>query len=443
MSVLFAMLVALLLIVIAFNGYFVLLHHRYAEPITADEIHTVTTEDLWQIRLYRHRAAGGAGEPVLFCHSLASNHLNFELPEGHALVDLLSAAGFDCWTLDTRACRDASPPEGLSALSATVDDIVLKDIPAALRYIRERTGYSRAHWVGHSMGGMLLYAYDLKLGGEGLASAATLGSPPGFRGVRFLDHRLLVALDRIAHTPLAMIFRGAAPLYNYWWRPTTQLIPVNWDNLHPALRPRDLFYGLELPKPVIGKQMNEWASRGEWVMFDGTLDVEGNLGKLRTPLLAIFGGIDPFTPEHKIKQFFNSIENSDKKLIVLSRHNGHSANYSHIEIPIAPRTDTEVGAPIIAWFRAHAIGRTPAEATVPAATKRSRAPARPGRRSTAAKARESAAIHALPNVRLSAASNDASNPKPRAHDRKPARETRLPSPGRRNGARTSRRRKEE
>jgi pimeloyl-ACP methyl ester carboxylesterase len=284
------------------------------------------------------------------------------------------------------------------------------------------------------MGGMLLYAYDLKFGGEGLASAATLGSPPGFKGVRFLDHRLLVAVDRIAHTPLAMIFRGAAPLYNYWWRPRTQLIPVNWDNLHPALRPRDLFHGLELPKPMIGKQINEWASRGEWIMFDGKLDVERNLGKLRTPLLAVFGGIDPFTPEHKIKTFFNSIENPDKRLVVLSRHNGHSANYSHIEIPIAPETDAEVAEPIIEWFREHAMSEAPARAMTPSPRKHPPAGPRSRRRSKSVSAREAAALNKLPNVRLSAVSKDTSSPQTRVDDGKPAAEPKAPARSKRVGS---------
>lgn len=342
---------ALLLLLFALV-YFVRLQARYPEPSHADEIHIVTAPDGWRLRLHRRKPKGGGGEPVFFMHSLSSNHLNFEVPYGYSLVDYLLNAGYDCWTFDSRACRDAVPPKRAMRFTSTVDDLLTKDIPLALRHIRGVTGYPRIHWVGHSMGGMLFYAYDLKFDGDGLASATTLGSPPGFKGFRIKPRPGLLRLNRNAHTLCSLAFRGAAPFFDFW-RPESSLVPINWDNVHPKLRAPHLFHAAEMPTPTIGEQMYAWASGAPWRMCGGSLDIDANLHRLRTPLFAVFGGLDPFISLARAREFFGAIENKDKRMLFLSRANGHSANYNHIDLAFAREGEREVFGPILQWLRAH------------------------------------------------------------------------------------------
>src|SRR5262249_20882215 len=40
-----------------------------------------------------------------------------------------------------------------------VDEIVRYDVPAVLDYVRRATGKDRVNWVGHSLGGMLMFPY--------------------------------------------------------------------------------------------------------------------------------------------------------------------------------------------------------------------------------------------------------------------------------------------
>lgn len=141
---------AVFVLLLAFS-YFVQLQMRYPEPAHSDEIHIVSTSDGWKLRLHRRKPKDGGGEPVFFMHSLSSNHLNFEVPHGYSLVDYLVNAGYDCWTFDSRACRDAVPPRRGMRFTSTVDDLLLMDIPLALRQIRDVTGYARVHWIGRPM----------------------------------------------------------------------------------------------------------------------------------------------------------------------------------------------------------------------------------------------------------------------------------------------------
>ena len=41
----------------------------------------------------------------------------------------------------------------------TVDDLVRYDVPAILDYVEHETGHHRVNWVGHSLGGMLVFPY--------------------------------------------------------------------------------------------------------------------------------------------------------------------------------------------------------------------------------------------------------------------------------------------
>src|SRR5689334_21216797 len=59
-----------------------------------------------------------------------------------------------------------------------VDDLMRYDVPAILDYVRRETGHDRVNWIGHSMGGMLMFPY-LELdpdGGRKIATLVAMGS---------------------------------------------------------------------------------------------------------------------------------------------------------------------------------------------------------------------------------------------------------------------------
>ncbi len=394
--ILIAALVALGL-VFAFYGYFLLLLLRYRDPVRADEVHTIATEDGWQISLFRRRPRGGKGEPILFCHSMSSNHLNFEIPGGHSIVDVMSEAGYDCWTIDTRACRSAISPRGTRKLSASLDDVLLKDLPAAIAFIKEKSGHGRVHGVGHSLGGMLLYAYALKFGSGDIASGITFGAPPGFKNTNLPSRKFLTTVAPFTYSLMSFFFRGLIPFATVI-HPKSNLLPINWDNVHPKLTNAELFYAVEMPVPRIAKELSGWSSKGIWRMCADTLDVQERLPELDVPLFAIFGGTDPLIPEEAAEAFFASLQTKDKKMVVLSKHNGYSANYSHMELVFAINGREEVFGPALEWVKSHPV-------------KGRRAPAGAKQKSSSA-ARK--AVAAKPAAAKKAASKPAATKKPSA-----------------------------
>jgi len=328
----------------------------YTPPVRADEVHTVTTPDLWRIRLCRYKPAEGKGEPIFLCHGFMSNQFNWSSIPGASAVDALVKRGYDCWAIDLRGNQSSIPPFRRTLDEPTFDDYLCRDIPAAIDYIRKATGYAKVHWVGHSMGGMLLYAYDAAFGSKLLASATTLGSPIGFEGVKVNPRMAQWGLAflrfsrRLVRASQWLFVHIGAPL-----RLENELVPLNWDNMTPKANARNLFNMLEAPPIPVAEEMYRSVENKEWRVKNGQVDVFDSLKKLHVPLFAIFGSGDPFVPVNTAESFFKNISKRDKKLLVLSKENGHVADYSHVDLVYGIKAETEVFEPIVEWLQAHSI----------------------------------------------------------------------------------------
>ncbi len=342
-------------------GYWVVLLTRYPEPIEEDEIYVVTTPDLWKIRLYRKRPAGGEGEPVLLCHSAGSNRFNFQFPRGASLMTTLVEAGYDCWMVELRGYRSSEPPFGRTRNDPEFDDYLLQDLPAVVDFIRNATGYGKIHWVGHSMGGMLLYAFDLTYGAEALASGTTLGAPPGFQGVNFRYPAVTLAMLRSSRALVEAVARAGSPLLKFS-KPRFGVLPINWENVHPRMDTAAFFHLLEITPPHVAHDLATIAATKNWIMDRGAVDVAGRLDALETPLFAIFGANDSFIPTSRAEAFFEAISNPDKRLLVLGKRYGHAADYNHVDLTMSRAGRKEVFEPIVAWIAAHPIQPPRAEA---------------------------------------------------------------------------------
>lgn len=322
--------------------------------VRADEVHMVTTPDLWRIRLCRYKPKTVPGEPVFLCHGFMSNQFNFTLPEGESLIDHLTGRGYDCWAIDLRGNLSSAAPFGRTYDDPTMDDYVMKDIPAALNFIRASTGYFQTHWIGHSMGGMLLYAYDAAFGDGKVASATVMGSPFGFDGLDFHNPGSILFLRRVLGR---LAFRGGErvllPLL-LKIKPKLTLVPINYENMHPGLDDPETFYKMADTPPVkIAENLAAAAHDKAWVLKGGEVNVFESMRRMKTPLFAIFGAADPLVPMPIVEEFDERIAAPEQKMLLLSKENGFSADYSHLDLVFGKECPREVFQPIVEWLKAH------------------------------------------------------------------------------------------
>jgi polyhydroxyalkanoate synthase len=345
-----------------------LLSALYPERLRATEVHTVSTPDLWNLRLCRYRRGRAPGEPVLLVHGANANHHNFTSPEGACLIDHLVGKGYDCWAVDLRGCRSATPPFEHSPDEPDMDDFLLKDLPAVLAHIHKRTGYDQVHWIGHSMGGMLLYAYAQHFGTAQIASGTTLGAPIGFDGVRMRKPVELVFILRWFRPLVGAVLRSVIPFALLAGRGFS-LFPVNLRNRPKGMGVGHFFNMIEDPLPRVLTELGFQINRKIWRMNQDQLDVKAGLATMPLPLMAVCGVRDPFTPLPEVRAFIDRLPTDDKQLLVCGREFGHKHDYDHCDLAFGEEGAREVFEPVSRWLAAHPIRpRALAEGEEPAIT---------------------------------------------------------------------------
>nr|AFB82688.1 lipolytic enzyme [uncultured bacterium] len=344
----FLLLLIILCVVLTVYAYG--LKSYYRENECSREVHTISTDDGWHISLYRYYDPNRHGEPVLLCHGLSANRFSLLYPRGSSLTDHLVNKGYDCWIVDLRGSRSSQPPQGVSRYSSEFDDYLRYDLPAALNHILDTTQSSQLHWVGHSMGGMLLYAYELMHGREGIASATTIGSPPGFEGVRMRHHPLILNLMLWAPFIAEIGLRMSSPLISSL-KLSLSYAPINWKNMPEGIR----FYNImELPPPRVINALNDWSVTDTWWVDENRVDVLTGLKALNTPLFVIGGNLDKVAPPVNMEYFHKWLPTPDKRILILSRENGTKEDYNHVDLIFSPNAGTEVFEPISEWIAEHA-----------------------------------------------------------------------------------------
>ncbi|MCK5862463.1 MAG: alpha/beta fold hydrolase, partial [Candidatus Hydrogenedentes bacterium] len=255
--------------------------------------------------------------------------------------------------VDLRGCRSSEAPFERTRDNVCMEDFFKEDIPATIAHILKTTNYEKVHWVGHSMGGMLLYAYALHFGGNDIASGTTLGSPIDFSDAAGKVPKLPLAFAEKFPVISGNFIRGIVPILRLL-RVSSFAFPINQKNLLPKINAGHFINMLEDPLPALMGQLHQWMRTREYILLDGELDVPNSIHALSVPLFAFFAVRDPFINIERAKTWFGSIENADKKMEVCSKAEGYVEDYSHCDLAFSRESVKEVFEPINQWLETHA-----------------------------------------------------------------------------------------
>ena len=165
----------------------------------------VITSDGTEVRL-THHASGDKG-PVVLAPGYGNAARSFALdtvPKSFAAY--LAEHGYDVWLFDYRASPDLESSE----TQFTVDDIAMRDWPAAIAEVRRETGADSVQALGHCIGGLTLF---MAIGGglEGVRSAtfsALAGHPIPTPANRLRAHaRVPTVLRRLGMPTISTDYR--------------------------------------------------------------------------------------------------------------------------------------------------------------------------------------------------------------------------------------------
>lgn len=319
------------------------------------EVHRARTTDGWEIALTRYKAVGPTkGLPVVLCHGISANERNMDLDENHSMARWLASQGREAWTMSLRGTGTSDTIDAANKRPGPVyfDDYWKHDLPAVVEYVKKVSGAPAIDYAGHSMGGMVLYAY-LSQGGQGIHAGATLGSPTrldwgtGMEGlIKTLGPALVSPGSMIPSGTgafLASPFQGAmedGPFQRMFYNPQSTDLET-WRRL--------MVYGTAPVSGGAALQLISLMDGGQFQSFDGKIDLRADMAKITTPIIVVAGRLDRIAVAPAVKDGYRAL-GGPKEWLLITRANGSRGEYGHMDLVIGERASKEVWPKLIKFF---------------------------------------------------------------------------------------------
>ncbi len=345
--------------------------------LAPDELHRpcregyTITEDGWRlgIRHIQPIRRDPSKLPVVLCHGLGLNGTFWTITKDHLAMQL-AARGYDVFIPDMRgsgASRRVGPVGWINQRVLretpmlelgdggwTVDDEIQYDVPAILNYVKEHTGQEQVNWIGHSLGGMLMFAFLERHPERGrIANFVGMGSTiaqytypqtPMLRANRAIRNLLcVISTGRMARPMMFGRLPGLEQVDRFYFT------AANVDKSTV-----DRFYGYTLENPGQGalEQLDTYLEFGRFQSADRKVDYVDNLPEVTTPLLMVAGEGDVMSDIPSTYLTFNAVSSTDKTLYRYGRMHGHVDDYGHCDLVWSRHAPREIFPDVIDWLDA-------------------------------------------------------------------------------------------
>jgi len=294
----------------------------------------------------------------------------FRYGSGATLAESLSERGFNVYLFTHRGDRNALQPQSSTALQTTnslqpqsalqpqsidieddplgpmlqpqsrgydFDDIVAHDVPAALERATRHSGFRRAHWIGHGLGGQLGLAWAAWSGADQLATVTALCAAVQFDQPRTEVRAMSKALSMLpAHWHLPS--RATARLASPWLDEPGDV---------PPERLRGVMNHAVADLPVgLVQQLRRWMKSGTLCDKDGWYDYVEGLADAQVPLLIGAAGQDLSCLPHQATPALEAWGGADKTSLPMP------PSWGHLDPLLAEDADKYVFRPLTAWLDA-------------------------------------------------------------------------------------------
>lgn len=289
--------------------------------------------------------------PVLLCGGFSCNRYFIDYDERYSLARFLARAGFDAWVIELRGRGLSHPtPDCRHPGRWTFDDLATIDVPVAVDYVVRATGREVA-WVGHSMGGMVLYAYLGTRGQTPVRAGVTIASPVRFPPTGPALLRWLG--DAMLGIPLGDVVRQRFVLGALWWllAPTSGIeIGMNTGNIDRGDVGRALRLSLTNVSRFKLQQMSRWASEGTFASVGGDVDYLDALRGVTTPLLVTAGAGDRVARPAAVRLAFEQLPPGSATYREFGRAHGDRVDYGHVDLILGRAAPAEVFPLVATWL---------------------------------------------------------------------------------------------
>ncbi|CAN5890636.1 alpha/beta fold hydrolase [soil metagenome] len=346
------------------------------------------TADGWRIgiRHYRSDRPDPTKDPVVLCHGMGLNGTFWTLTDDH-LPRQLNARGYDVFVPDMRG-SGASHRDGtvgwVNALmretfirevvkgDLSMDAQALHDVPAILDFVQAETGKARVNWIGHSLGGMLMFAFfERSPHAHRVSNFVAMGAPAC---LAVSPNTSMLKANRNLRLLLYAFSTGRIA------RPLSLARPPGLDKIDRMYYTADnvdrrtvnRFYAFTLEDPGSGtlEQLDTYLEFGHLVSVNRQIDYFEGLGSITVPSLFVAGDGDIMADLPSKQRTFDALGSPDKTLLRFGRQQGHYADDCHCDLVWSRYAPDEIFPEIIDWLDDRQPGRRPSPqgprpATVP------------------------------------------------------------------------------
>ncbi|WIA11188.1 hypothetical protein OEZ85_011317 [Tetradesmus obliquus] len=282
---------------------------------------------------------------------------SFDLNPNVSLADYLAGKGWDVWTCELRGNGMSDKPSLFGGRSRwwAIDDHVEKDVPAILRFVLKETHTRQAHFLGHSMGGMILCGVMARVD----TTTAKIRSCIAVGSGLFLEEswwRLFERFKPLSRTlwtvPSGTMLRAYSRLMFGPWRiPYIDALyfwPSNVDPHVGRAMMRRNFSNISVG--VIEQMVTAFGPQGLLSADKRVVYADpGRLAKVTAPALFLVGDRDRMCPAEGCRKTWQMFGSPDKRFVCLGPAAGFSDHYGHFDILMGKRVEKEV-FPLIHGF---------------------------------------------------------------------------------------------
>ena len=328
-----------------------------------------TTADGWKLgmRHFPSKLPHTGKLPVVLCHGLGLNGTFWTINDNH-LPSQLTARGYDVFVVDMRGSGAShrvgmpgainrvlrqTPIREMGGRDWTVDDQFQYDVPAILNYVEQETGSHYVNWVGHSLGGMLMFPFlETSPESSRVANFVDMGGVAIIQ--KTADTIKMRRADKMLRALSTGLSTGRLGRPMMFGRPgfMEKVDRFYFSKGNVDDRTASRFYGYTVEDPGAGalKQLDPYLAHGHMLSADGTIDYALGLDRVTTPILMIAGEADIMADIPSSIMTYNAVGSPDKTLMRFGVVNGQEADYGHCDLVWSRNAAKEVFPPIIDWL---------------------------------------------------------------------------------------------